>query len=48
MKTQLIAKVTPDGKLEIPSEILAQLQPLTEYEILVTEGSIILKKIKAN
>ena len=45
MKTKLIVKVTPDGKLEIPSEVLAQLQPLTEYEILVTEGSIIFKKI---
>ncbi|MCP2727202.1 hypothetical protein [Limnofasciculus baicalensis] len=45
MKTQLIAKVTPDGKLEIPSEILAQLQPLTEYKISVTEGAIIFEKI---
>lgn len=46
MKTQLIAKVTADGKLEIPSEVLAQLQPLTEYEILVTENEIKLTKTK--
>ena len=45
MKTKLIAKVTADRKLEIPSEILAQLQPLTEYEIVVTEASIVFEKI---
>lgn len=39
-----IAKVTSEGKLEIPPEILQQLQPLTEYEISVTDREIILKK----
>ncbi len=46
MKTKLIAKVSADGKLEIPSEILAQLQPLSEYEIIVTENEIKLTKTK--
>jgi hypothetical protein len=33
----MIAKVTADGKLEIPQEVLAKLQPDTEYEIFVKE-----------
>ncbi|OIP70628.1 MAG: hypothetical protein AUK43_08650 [Oscillatoriales cyanobacterium CG2_30_40_61] len=44
MITKLIARVTSEGKLEIPPEILQQLQPLTEYEISVTDREIILKK----
>lgn len=44
MSSKLIAKVTQEGKLEIPPEILQQLEPLTEYEISVTEKSIILEK----
>lgn len=44
MKTKPIVKVTVDRKLEIPQEILQQLKPLTEYEISVTETSIILEK----
>ncbi|MEH2288464.1 AbrB/MazE/SpoVT family DNA-binding domain-containing protein [Nostoc sp.] len=44
-KTAIIAKVTADGKLEIPPEVLAQLQPSTEYEVSVTEDKIVLKKI---
>ncbi|MBE9058310.1 hypothetical protein [Sphaerospermopsis sp. LEGE 08334] len=44
MTTKLIAKVTSEGKLEIPPEILQQLQPESEYEITVTERSIILEK----
>lgn len=44
MTTKLIAKVTPEGKLEIPSEILKKLQPLTEYEISLTEHEITLTK----
>jgi hypothetical protein len=35
MNTGMIAKVTADGKLEIPQEVLAKLQPDTEYEIFV-------------
>ncbi len=44
MTIKSIAKVTSEGKLEIPTEILQQLQPLTEYEISVTDQEIILKK----
>jgi bifunctional DNA-binding transcriptional regulator/antitoxin component of YhaV-PrlF toxin-antitoxin module len=44
MSTKLIAKVTSEGKLEIPSEILQQLQPLSEYEISMTENEIKLTK----
>jgi copper chaperone CopZ len=44
MNTVIIAKVTTDGKLEIPPEVLAQLQPSTEYEVSVTEDEIVFKK----
>ncbi len=44
MNTAIIAKVTADGKLEIPPEVLAQLQPCTEYEVSVTEDEIVFKK----
>ncbi|MBD6615725.1 hypothetical protein FNW02_07735 [Komarekiella sp. 'clone 1'] len=40
----MVAKVTADGKLEIPPEVLAQLQPFTEYEISVTEDEIVFTK----
>lgn len=43
MTNPLIAKVTLDQKLEIPAEILSQLQPLTEYEVILKEGEIIFK-----
>ncbi|MCC5662925.1 hypothetical protein LC653_02980 [Nostoc sp. CHAB 5784] len=42
--TAIIAKVTADGKLEIPPEVLAQLQPCTEYEVSVIEDEIVFKK----
>ncbi|MFN6538065.1 MAG: hypothetical protein RM021_017060 [Nostoc sp. EkiNYC01] len=45
MNTNIVAKVTAEGKLEIPPEVLVQLQPLTEYEVLVTEDEIVFKKI---
>lgn len=38
MNTNIVAKVTAEGKLEIPSEVLVKLQPLTEYEVSVTEN----------
>ncbi|KAB8330951.1 hypothetical protein SD80_025550 [Scytonema tolypothrichoides VB-61278] len=41
----MIVKVTDDGKLEIPSELLEKLKPLTEYEVSVTEDEIVFKKI---
>ncbi len=37
MTIKAIAQVNSEGKLEIPLEILQQLQPLTEYEISITE-----------
>ncbi len=46
MITKLIAKVTSEGKLEIPPEILQQLQPNSEYEISVTENEIKMIKTK--
>ncbi len=46
MTTKSIAKVNLEGKLEFPAEILGQLQPLTEYEISVTENEIKLTKTK--
>ncbi|MBG1271595.1 hypothetical protein [Nostoc sp. WHI] len=46
MNTTSIAKVTADGKLEIPPEILEKLQPYTEYEVSVTEDEIVFKKTK--
>ncbi|MFN6527113.1 hypothetical protein [Nostoc sp. ChiSLP03a] len=44
MNTTIIAKVTADGKLEIPLEVLEKLQPCTEYEVFVTENEIVFKK----
>ena len=44
MITKLIAKVTPEGKLELPPEILQQLQPNSEYEISFTEETITINK----
>ncbi|MGH8002517.1 MAG: hypothetical protein ACREPR_24580 [Brasilonema sp.] len=46
MDTKMIVKVTNDGKLEIPSELLEKLKPLTEYEVSVTEDEIVFKKIR--
>ncbi|MFN6516029.1 MAG: hypothetical protein RMY29_016235 [Nostoc sp. CreGUA01] len=44
MNTTIIAKVTADGKLEIPPEVLEKLQPCTEYEVSITENEIVFKK----
>lgn len=44
MKIKQTAKVNREGKLELPAEILQQLQPFTEYEIFLTEESILLQK----
>ena len=46
MGTKIIAKVTAEGKLELPAEIQAKLQPGEEYLISLTEDSITLKKIQ--
>ena len=44
MNANMLARVTADGKLEIPQEVLVKLQPLTEYEVTVTENEIVFKK----
>ena len=44
MQVKAIAKVTAAGNLELPPEIIAQLEPLSEYEVLMTEEKIILEK----
>ena len=41
-----IVKVTPEGQLELPSEIQAQLRPGDEYKISMTEDSIVFKKVQ--
>lgn len=46
MDTGITVKVTAQGTLEIPPEVLAKLQPLTEYEVSVTEDEILFKKIR--
>jgi bifunctional DNA-binding transcriptional regulator/antitoxin component of YhaV-PrlF toxin-antitoxin module len=46
MDTNFVLKVTPEGQIELPSEIQAQLHPGDEYNISVTEDSIVLKKIQ--
>lgn len=46
MDTGTTARVTAQGKLEIPPEILAKLQPFAEYEVSVTEDEIVFKKIR--
>jgi hypothetical protein len=44
MTITTIVKLNREGKLEIPPEILQQLQPLTEYEISITEKENYLPK----
>jgi bifunctional DNA-binding transcriptional regulator/antitoxin component of YhaV-PrlF toxin-antitoxin module len=46
MDTNLIVKVTPEGQIELPSEIQAQLRPGDEYVVSVMQDSIVLKKIQ--
>ncbi|MBW4644504.1 MAG: hypothetical protein KME23_16205 [Goleter apudmare HA4340-LM2] len=45
MNTNIVARVTAEGKLEIPLEELVKLQPCTEYEVSVTKNEIVFKKI---
>ena len=39
---KLIARVTADGKLELPPEI--SLKPFAEYEVAIADNEIVLKK----
>lgn len=44
MSRSIIVKVTAQGHLEIPAELLAKLQPLAEYEVSLNEDEIVFKK----
>lgn len=46
MDTDFVVKVTPEGQLEVPSEIQAKLRPGDEYIVSVTKDSIVFKKIQ--
>ncbi|MDF5717568.1 MAG: hypothetical protein PUP93_27795 [Rhizonema sp. NSF051] len=46
MSTSIIVKVTAQGHLEIPAELLAKLQPFAEYEVSLNEDEIVFKKIR--
>ncbi|MBN3870049.1 hypothetical protein [Nostoc sp. JL33] len=41
-----VIKVMPEGELELPDEIKAQLRPGDEYEVSLIQDSIVLKKIQ--
>ncbi len=45
MKTKNIAKVISPGFLEIPPEILSQLQVGDQYKVIIKENIILLEKI---
>ena len=44
-QTGILVSVSADGKLEIPPELQAQMEPLSRYEVLVTNNEIIFRKI---
>ena len=46
-KYNITVAVSPDGKLEIPAEIEAQLKPGDKYTVTVTADSIVFDKLKA-
>jgi len=46
-KYHITVAVSPDGKLEIPAEIEAQLKAGDKYTVTVTEDSIVFQKMKA-
>ncbi|OCR02650.1 hypothetical protein BCD67_15790 [Oscillatoriales cyanobacterium USR001] len=43
---KVVAKISAKRQLELPTEIMEQLQPFAEYEVSVTENEILLKKIR--
>ncbi|MEZ2234695.1 hypothetical protein [Microcoleus sp.] len=47
LKSNITVPVNPDGKLEIPAEIEAQLKPGDRYTVTVTADSIVFQKVKA-
>ncbi|MDF5720340.1 MAG: hypothetical protein PUP91_07635 [Rhizonema sp. PD37] len=46
MSRGIIVKVTAQGHLEMPAELLAKLQPFAEYEVSLNEDEIVFKKIR--
>jgi bifunctional DNA-binding transcriptional regulator/antitoxin component of YhaV-PrlF toxin-antitoxin module len=46
MSQKFIAKVTNEHNLEIPPEIKPQLEPKSEYEVILNKDEIIFKRIK--
>ncbi len=42
----ILVQVTAEGQLELPAEIQAKLSPGDEYIVTITEGEIVLKKIR--
>jgi hypothetical protein len=44
-QTGILVSVSADGKLEIPPELQSQMEPLSRYEVLVTNNEIIFKRI---
>ncbi len=45
LKSNITVPVNPDGKLEIPAEIEAQLKPGDRYTVTVTGDSIVFQKV---
>lgn len=45
MNTGIVIRVNNQRQLNLPLEIQSQLQPGDEYKVIVTENSIVLKKI---
>ncbi|MEG5042024.1 MULTISPECIES: hypothetical protein [unclassified Microcoleus] len=45
LKSNITVPVNPDGKLEIPAEIEAQLKPGDRYAVTVTGHSIVFQKV---
>ncbi len=44
-QTGILVSVSADGKLEIPPELQSQMEPLSRYEVLVTNNEIIFKRV---
>lgn len=45
LKSNITVPVNPDGKLEIPAEIEAQLKPGDRYTVTVTADNIVFQKV---
>jgi hypothetical protein len=45
LQTGIIVSVSADGKLELPAELQAQLEPLTRYEVFMANNEIVLRKM---